>query len=331
MASTFTTNLRIEKPADGEKDTTWGQVINANITEMFEDAISAESSISTTGGTTVLTTNNATADESRNVFLDISGTLVSTATITIPDLNKFYLVRNGTTEAFDVIIKPSGTGYTIVQGESAIVYCDGTDCFEIGMGGFTITTFAKTLLDDTSAGDVMTTLGITAYAQTILDDANALTARSTLGFNTGSVVQTLGGTIAGATGTTTIPFDDTSPLVSEGTQLFLQSITPSVSGNDVVVDFSVTVSHGTDLSRVIISVFRDSTCIGVVFGKSSDADGEFVLSFHATDVLTTTSTLNYSARIGVNAGTWHCNATGAGARFNAELVKNGWTLQEIST
>ncbi len=189
MASSFTTNLRIEKPADGEKDGTWGQVINANITEMFEDAISAETSISTTGGTTVLTTNNGTADTSRNVFLDVSGTLVSNSTISIPSLNKFYLVRNGTGGSFTVTIKPSGTGAVVVQGETAIVYCDGTDCFEIGMGGFTITAFSKTLLDDTTAGAWMTTLGITSYMQTLLDDANEATLHATMNLEIGTDVQ----------------------------------------------------------------------------------------------------------------------------------------------
>lgn len=45
----------------------------------------------------------------------------------------------------------------------------------------TLTSFARTLLDDTTAASVLTTLGISAFAQTILDDASASAARTTLG------------------------------------------------------------------------------------------------------------------------------------------------------
>jgi hypothetical protein len=48
-------------------------------------------------------------------------------------------------------------------------------------GEVAFSAFAETLVDDTTAGDMLTTLGVSAYAQTILDDANAATARTTLG------------------------------------------------------------------------------------------------------------------------------------------------------
>jgi hypothetical protein len=48
-----------------------------------------------------------------------------------------------------------------------------------------ITTFARTILDDASASEVMDTLGITTFARTILDDASAGEARATLGITSG--------------------------------------------------------------------------------------------------------------------------------------------------
>lgn len=46
-----------------------------------------------------------------------------------------------------------------------------------------ISTFVKTLIDDATAAAFMTTLGISAYAQTLLDDANAAAAQTTLGIS----------------------------------------------------------------------------------------------------------------------------------------------------
>jgi hypothetical protein len=44
----------------------------------------------------------------------------------------------------------------------------------------TLTSFTRTLLDDTTAGAWLTTLGITAFAQTLLDDTTAAAFRATL-------------------------------------------------------------------------------------------------------------------------------------------------------
>lgn len=45
-------------------------------------------------------------------------------------------------------------------------------------------TFAKTLLDDTTASAMLTTLGVSAFAKTLLDDADASASLTTLGVST---------------------------------------------------------------------------------------------------------------------------------------------------
>ena len=48
MASAFTTNLLIEKPATGEQSNTWGTTLNTNFDE-YDIAITEELSLSVAG------------------------------------------------------------------------------------------------------------------------------------------------------------------------------------------------------------------------------------------------------------------------------------------
>lgn len=79
--------------------------------------------VTTTGGNTTLTATDATA-----MFITVSGTLVSNATITLPAARGRWTVINNTTGAFTLTVLPlAGTGVTIFQGKADTVYCDGTN------------------------------------------------------------------------------------------------------------------------------------------------------------------------------------------------------------
>jgi microcystin-dependent protein len=134
MASTATTRLRLEKMADGENDGTWGPKMTA-VLDRVDEAIAGTTSVSTTGGTTVLTSNNFTSDESRAAILLVTGTLVSNATIQIPSVSKIYVVDNATVGSFTLTIKTSGgTGAVVTQGRAQQVVCGGTNCTVVDHG-----------------------------------------------------------------------------------------------------------------------------------------------------------------------------------------------------
>lgn len=134
--TTFSTNLRLALQAVGENPDTWGDVANAGVFQLLEDAITKLTAIATTGGTTTLTTSNGASDQARCLCLDVTGNLGSNAILVAPNKAHLYLVRNGTSGAFTVTLKTSsGTGVAIPQGQLVILYSDGTNVVSVGITG----------------------------------------------------------------------------------------------------------------------------------------------------------------------------------------------------
>ena len=120
MASTFSDRIRLELQANGENSSTWGTACNT-VFSLIDSSIAGMATIATTGGTTVLSVNNGTADESRMAIIKVTGVLVSNATLTIPAETKTYVVWNATTGAYTVTIGVSGgTGVVVAQGKKAL-------------------------------------------------------------------------------------------------------------------------------------------------------------------------------------------------------------------
>ena len=58
MASTYTTNLKLTKQADGENPNSWGQILNDGVISLLDDAIAGYQTITVGTTTTVTLTNN---------------------------------------------------------------------------------------------------------------------------------------------------------------------------------------------------------------------------------------------------------------------------------
>lgn len=70
-----------------------------------------------------------TADESSNRILEFTGTLTGNINVVVPTADGAeWIVVNLTGGAFTLTVKTlAGTGITVGQTNSAILYCDGTD------------------------------------------------------------------------------------------------------------------------------------------------------------------------------------------------------------
>lgn len=123
MPSTWSMRFRLNFQAPGENLNTWGGVLNVQVFQLLEDAIAKRVAFSLSGSKT-LTTANGAEDEARCAFLDVtSGT---GGTVTIPPLEKIYLVRNNASG--DVTVT-TGAGATavITTGSIVTVVCDASN------------------------------------------------------------------------------------------------------------------------------------------------------------------------------------------------------------
>ena len=137
MASTYSTDLKLELMATGENAGTWGTKTNTNL-ELVQQAIAGFESITlTSGGTKTLVMSNASISDARNMILKFATiTLASSSTVTIPDsIEKFYIFDcSAVTNPTNLTIKTaSGTGFVPNASKIFAAYADGTNLNEVSL------------------------------------------------------------------------------------------------------------------------------------------------------------------------------------------------------
>jgi len=154
MASTYSPSLKITLMGDGDQAGLWGQTTNTNLGTLLEQAITGVQPIVMSDANYTLTSFNGISDEARNAVLVVTGTNNAVRDLIPPVVEKLYVVANNTTGGYAIrVIGASGTGVSIPNGTTQIVYCDGTNFIAAG-GAFV----NGTVLGVTGGGTGLSTL-----------------------------------------------------------------------------------------------------------------------------------------------------------------------------
>lgn len=136
---------------------------------------------------------------------------------------------------------------------------------------------------------------------------------------------------AAATGTTTIPLDDTIPQITEGTEFMTVSITPKSASNILVIAASAFLSVSVNTSDAICALFQDATANALAAQPlfQGTATAPTIGSMLYTMTAGTTSSTTFRFRVGGNnASTVTFNGQ-SGTRQFGTAIKSSMVVMEF--
>ncbi|MGH7343290.1 MAG: hypothetical protein ACREK4_00125 [Candidatus Rokuibacteriota bacterium] len=110
------------------------QALYQNLDSLLEGLGKAQTALlakTVTGSDVTLTTLEAM----ESIVIRTSGTMTAARNLIVPALAKPYFVINNCIGGFQLTVKtPSGTGIALLEGQKAVLYCDGTNVVEVLLG-----------------------------------------------------------------------------------------------------------------------------------------------------------------------------------------------------
>lgn len=250
MADTFSTRLGYRLMEDGSHDTTWGTEANLVFT-LIEDARAGYLAKSVAGDTSItLTATDGTSDERRNSFIEFTGAMTGVTVVSVPSEEMWWFFKHSATGAFSLTVDATGgTGITLLAGEVAALYCDGTDVFRA----------VSSNLEADSSPSMGGVLDTNAFS---INESEAGAVASTTTTN----IWTTDGNTVHVTGGTTITSFGTAPRVGAWRKVIFDAVLTLTDGANLNLpgaanittaanDFAFVYAETTTLFRVLY--FRD--------------------------------------------------------------------------
>ena len=91
MASTYSSDIKLELMTTGEKAGTWGTVTNTNL-QILEQAASGYIEVNVGAADVALALDNGAVSNGKNLYFKLTGTLTANRTVTCLILQKEYLL-----------------------------------------------------------------------------------------------------------------------------------------------------------------------------------------------------------------------------------------------
>ena len=207
MASTYSSDLKLELMTTGEKSGTWGTITNTNL-QQLEQAASGYIAVDVASSDVALSLANGAVSNGKNLYFKLTGTLTANRNVTMPDsAERVFIVEDATSRSasnYTLTIKTvSGTGVTLPVASTNLLYSDGTN---ISLGirqkgyvtpGATYTTVnGDQVLVDTSGGGIGSPVTINLPASPsvgdevhFIDSGNNLASNNlTIGRNSSNIL-----------------------------------------------------------------------------------------------------------------------------------------------
>ena len=180
MASTYSSDLKLDLMATGENAGTWGTKTNTNL-QLVQQAIGGFEQVTVGDGATVaLAMTDGTISNARNMVVKVATVTLSGATVlTVPDsIEKMYIFDvTGVTNPTNLTIKTaSGSGFSPDQQKIYFAYADGTNVVEVSLDslGGAIGTASLPTVPITKGGTGLTAAGSANQALKMNSGGSAL-------------------------------------------------------------------------------------------------------------------------------------------------------------
>jgi len=161
-----TTLLGLNQPTTGGDSGIWGDEVNNGFTALVDISVAGTNNLTTDGDITLAVSNGTNTSTfastgtnstvAQYYVLNCSGARTAARNIIVPTSSKTYVVINNTTGGYAITVKKSGgTGVSIANGETAIVYYNSTTSDVVK-----VTTFGTVLPVSSGGTGVATLTGI---------------------------------------------------------------------------------------------------------------------------------------------------------------------------
>lgn len=261
-------DLKIKLIGTGDETGTWGETTNANFNNAIEQAITGSATITFTDADYVLTLVDSTdLQDARALRLFLTGAVSTTRELTVPAIQKFYIIDNDLTQ--NITVKnPTGAGtYTVPAGTTALVFSTGSGVVSaLSYFSGALTSFLAVItggtIDDTPVGSSTPSTG-----------AFTTLAASSATLTTPLPVTSGGSGVSTSTGTGSVVLSSspslTSPSMSDATMTGTPTAPTATSGTSTtqVATTAFTTGAVDDLANTLGTMaLQDANAVAITGG-----------------------------------------------------------------